>query len=324
MIGRARVALRIARRDARRSRGRSALVVAMIALPVLGVGARGIYLSRSGRAPRTAGELSLTTALADRLHVTLGDTVRLRLIDPAGTSTSSRTLTVVGLVDAASSRSSRTALVVAASLGKPVAGNLPAPMLVHSSRPMTWADVERANAAGFELYPRGYVPGQPRTVDAAGPAFSTNSLTAASLVGGMALLEIVLLAGPAFAVGAKRQGRELALLSASGAERKDVRVLPPSRSAHVRGEAADVGPRAVRAGSSGTASGTACADAMTTSTGTSSCWRQPRAQAARRANPTPDVGAAPESGRAGTVAFGLPQVFEAVQIGGACTSKASP
>ncbi len=326
MIGRARVALRIARRDARRARGRSALVVAMIALPVLGVGAadvlyrtfqlspdqkaarsmgtadavlqdtgltrvrqysgpgggvdsgdgtgartrpaasptsvlpsgsrvlvnqdgprgtltagdttstvalralaytdpvaRGIYVPRSGRAPRTAGELTLTTALADRLHVTLGDSVRLRLVDPDATSPSSRTLTVVGLVDAASSRSSRTALVAPASLGKPVAGNPPAPMLVRSPRPLSWADVERANAAGYVLQPRGDVPGQPRRVDAPGATVTTSTLTAVSLVVGMALLEVVLLAGPAFAVGAKRQSRELALLSASGADREDVR-----------------------------------------------------------------------------------------------------
>jgi putative ABC transport system permease protein len=39
----------------------------------------------------------------------------------------------------------------------------------------------------------------------------------------MALLEIVLLAGPAFAVGARRQRRELALLAAVGGDRSDLR-----------------------------------------------------------------------------------------------------
>ncbi|MBC7375122.1 MAG: FtsX-like permease family protein [Frankiales bacterium] len=39
----------------------------------------------------------------------------------------------------------------------------------------------------------------------------------------MALLEVVLLAGPAFAVGAKRSRRQLALLAATGAGRKDIR-----------------------------------------------------------------------------------------------------
>ena len=39
-----------------------------------------------------------------------------------------------------------------------------------------------------------------------------------ALVVAMALLEVVLLAGPAFAVGARRQQRALALMAASGAE----------------------------------------------------------------------------------------------------------
>jgi putative ABC transport system permease protein len=52
--------LRIARRDARRARGRSLLVVAMIALPVLGVTAvdvvaRTYELSPEQRAPREFG-----------------------------------------------------------------------------------------------------------------------------------------------------------------------------------------------------------------------------------------------------------------------------
>src|SRR5439155_1230481 len=41
--------------------------------------------------------------------------------------------------------------------------------------------------------------------------------------GGLAMLEIVLLAGPAFAVGARRRQRELALISASGAAPAQVR-----------------------------------------------------------------------------------------------------
>ena len=37
-----------------------------------------------------------------------------------------------------------------------------------------------------------------------------------ALIGVMALLEVVLLAGPAFAVGARRQSRSLALIAANG------------------------------------------------------------------------------------------------------------
>ena len=55
-----RVALRLARRDAWRSKGRSALVVAMIAIPVLGVSAsdvlyRSFQLSEDQKATRRMG-----------------------------------------------------------------------------------------------------------------------------------------------------------------------------------------------------------------------------------------------------------------------------
>ncbi|KJS51055.1 hypothetical protein VM98_39250, partial [Streptomyces rubellomurinus subsp. indigoferus] len=59
-LGAWRVALRIARRDALRAKGRSALIVAMIALPVLGVtGAdivhRGGELTPAERVERVVG-----------------------------------------------------------------------------------------------------------------------------------------------------------------------------------------------------------------------------------------------------------------------------
>jgi putative ABC transport system permease protein len=50
-------------------------------------------------------------------------------------------------------------------------------------------------------------------------AYSTANATiyaVLALVGVMALIEVVLLAGPAFAVGARRQSRNLALISANG------------------------------------------------------------------------------------------------------------
>ena len=48
-----------------------------------------------------------------------------------------------------------------------------------------------------------------------------------ALIVAMALLEVVLLAGPAFAVGARRQARTLALMAASGGT---PRAGPPGRA----------------------------------------------------------------------------------------------
>jgi putative ABC transport system permease protein len=171
--------------------------------------ASGLYTQVSGRSARTADELVLTDAYARRLHVGRGDTVMQR----------GRTIpyTVVGVVADASSTSRLTALV------RPGAdsGLQAAPSLVSLPRPLTWSDVRSANAAGFLVRPRHVLPGSPPSPPASGSSSST--LTAVSLIVGMVLLEIILLAGPAFAVGAKRQSRDLALLAATGGERRDVR-----------------------------------------------------------------------------------------------------
>jgi putative ABC transport system permease protein len=311
------VALRLARRDVRRSRGRSALVVAMIALPVLGVTAtdvlyrsfqlsedqratrqmgradalltdsgqasvtqlpafagtswnsigdvprrrpappfaavlpagsrvlpidqvdsparvstgsvtttvgafavdlsdpltQGLYVRRTGRPARAANEVVVTGGLARRIGLRLGDRVELAL----GTTTSGRT--VVGTVESPGALDDRSVLLPAGSLPRTASSRV----LVDVPGELTWQDVRRANAQGFLLETRGRVPGQPEVPAEYAAAFDKATLTAITLVVGMALLEVVLLAGPAFAVGAKRRTRELALLSATGADRKDVR-----------------------------------------------------------------------------------------------------
>ncbi|MET8545117.1 ABC transporter permease [Kitasatospora sp. NPDC004799] len=55
--------------------------------------------------------------------------------------------------------------------------------------------------------------------------FDRTDVVILATVVGMALLEIVLLAGPAFAVGARRSRRQLGLLAAAGGERANVRAV---------------------------------------------------------------------------------------------------
>ncbi|MEV6978979.1 FtsX-like permease family protein [Kitasatospora sp. NPDC093806] len=57
------------------------------------------------------------------------------------------------------------------------------------------------------------------------PFFDRTSVVILGTVVGMALLEIVLLAGPAFAVGARRSRRQLGLLAAGGGDRAHVRAV---------------------------------------------------------------------------------------------------
>jgi putative ABC transport system permease protein len=90
-------------------------------------------------------------------------------------------------------------------------------------RVLTWDDVKRANAAGYLVRPRRRLAGTPALQGNDRRSAGNSPVTAISLVVGMVLLEIILLAGPAFAVGAKRRSRELALLASTGGERRDVR-----------------------------------------------------------------------------------------------------
>jgi putative ABC transport system permease protein len=172
--------------------------------------ANGLFTARPGSEALAKDSVLLTPALADRLAVTKGDVISL----------GATRLRVAGLIDSTSSRKVQTAVL---SAMPPGTKDVRLSALVDAPRQLTWADVKPLNAVGFQLTPRAELPGTPPAPQQLNPLLTASTLTAASLVVGMVLLEIVLLAGPAFAVGAKRQSRDLALLSASGAERRDIR-----------------------------------------------------------------------------------------------------
>ena len=179
--------------------------------------AAGLYRQVAGRAPDGPAELALTTGLAERLSVRLGDTVKLDRVGPART--------VVGLVQDSSQRRARTVLLDPGSLPPLTAAQAleggSVRLLVDVPGELVWSQVQAANAVGVRVEVGSRtVAGAPREPESGN---SAETVTAAALVVGMALLEVVLLAGPAFAVGAKRSRRQLALLAATGAERRDVR-----------------------------------------------------------------------------------------------------
>ncbi|MBD0691104.1 FtsX-like permease family protein [Streptomyces sp. CBMA123] len=102
---------------------------------------------------------------------------------------------------------------------------------------LDWAKVTELNGYGFTVASRTVLLDPPARADVpyyvqmdqhsggATAFLDRTSVVILGTVAGMALLEIVLLAGPAFAVGARRSRRQLGLLAAAGGDRANVRAV---------------------------------------------------------------------------------------------------
>ncbi|HYY79093.1 MAG TPA: FtsX-like permease family protein, partial [Actinomycetes bacterium] len=171
--------------------------------------ARGILRPLAGRAPASANEVALTPAAARRAGAGLGGT--LRTVEAAG----GRAFRVVGLVEDPTDLEAATVLLRPGAL-PPDRGDLR--WLVAAPGPLTWPQVKALNTHGLVAVSRYVLAHPPATAErypelAGGSRFARG---VPGLVAGLALLEVVLLAGPAFAVGARRRRRDLALVAAAG------------------------------------------------------------------------------------------------------------
>ncbi len=190
--------------------------------------ARGILVQRAGRAPHNRREVAVTTKLADRLGIGVDDTVR--------TAKGSRSFTVVGTVADPSSLSLSEVVGLPGSLpfDKSAEGYGPPTTrhLIGVPGAVTWPQVVGLNKHGVQVTSRHVVLHPPP--DSAVPYYRhrphfTDSGTDPATIGlailavGIATLEVVLLAGAAFAVGTRRQRRDLALVAACGGSARQVR-----------------------------------------------------------------------------------------------------
>jgi putative ABC transport system permease protein len=180
---------------------------------------RGYVEVLSGRAPTAVGEVALTKQAMERLGAGIGGTVT--------NAVSRRTYTVVGEVEFPSLLDQ---VVLFAPDPKPNPEGFSFnedSWLVQTPAPMTWDDVLRLNQYGMIVASRDVHLNPPP--DDQVPLLrelnrvDTEQLAIAVLVAGLALLEIVLLAGPAFAVSARRRQRQLALVAANGGTPAHVR-----------------------------------------------------------------------------------------------------
>lgn len=167
---------------------------------------RGLFELGSGHLPDGPGEVVVNDAMLDR-GFALGDEVRV----------GGATLTIVGAGRDATARDQPVMLGSVADL--PGDSTNVREWLVDAG-PVPWSTVRELNEIGGLVTSRAVLADPPDfTATAEQMGYDTGSsemVAVAVLIVVMALIEVVLLAGPAFAVGARRHARTLALIAASG------------------------------------------------------------------------------------------------------------
>ncbi|MEV7025362.1 FtsX-like permease family protein [Kitasatospora sp. NPDC093558] len=192
-----------------------------------------------GRAPNAAREIAVTRTFLDRSRLALGATTTVRGLDATP-------FTITGVVEypgelSATSLIARPGELVAPLAALPGADGERPRQLDHwlvkmpAGTTFDWAKVTELNKYGFTAASRAVFTHPPARADvpyyaeqhqdAATPLLDRTAVVILATVVGMALLEIVLLAGPAFAVGARRSRRQLGLLAAGGGDRSQIRAV---------------------------------------------------------------------------------------------------
>ncbi|MEY9856124.1 putative ABC transport system permease protein [Catenulispora sp. GAS73] len=209
----------------------------------------------AGSAPTTADEIALSSTMAAELHRGVGDSITVRVIGPGGreatpavlvgpngqatpiqtpppsssqdTTTVSRTVRITGIYD---SKLQPYSDVVFSRPGvftqQHTGGNTAFPITVPGG--VGWDLTQKLNAQGFTVKSKLLIAHPPARSQVPyytaypNSLFSDNSpsrtLAVAAIALSIVLLEVVLLAGPAFAVSARRRRRDFGLLGAAGAD----------------------------------------------------------------------------------------------------------
>ncbi|MFD8083394.1 FtsX-like permease family protein [Kitasatospora sp. NPDC059722] len=189
-----------------------------------------------GRAPSAPREIAVTRTFLDRSGLGLGATTTVRGLDATP-------FTITGVVEYPGDLSATTLVARPGELVEPLAklpGATPRTggnwlVKMPAGTVLDWPKVTELNKYGFTAAsravlldppPRAAVPFYADQNNGTGPALlDRTAIVILGTVVGMALLEIVLLAGPAFAVGARRSRRQLGLIAAGGGDRAQIRAV---------------------------------------------------------------------------------------------------
>lgn len=178
--------------------------------------ARGLVRFRAGRAPQQPGEVAVSPAALRRLDLHLGRAVAV--------ADGSRAYTVVGVVEFPDDLGPVVALHPGAA--PPTGPETDSVWLADVPGAVDAALVSRLNDRGVVVTPR------PPADAATDQTWSwlgsinlgdTNDISTGVLIAGLGLLEVVLLVGPAFAVGVRRRRRDLALVAVAGGDAAQLR-----------------------------------------------------------------------------------------------------
>ena len=171
--------------------------------------AAGLYRLTAGRFAQSSDEVTVNAAVLEKGYA-IGDSLRLE--------DGSATPTIVGIAESAGLR---TYPVVVSQSGGLLPEAVSTSWLV-GGEPVSWTKVRELNELGAIVLSRSVLLNPPpqSEVDPQVQMFDDatrgDMIAVIVLIVVMALMEVVLLAGPAFAVGARRQSYSLALMAAAG------------------------------------------------------------------------------------------------------------
>ena len=188
-------------------------------LDLSGPAAQGRFAVTAGRTATAPGEVAVSDEVLKSLRARPGDVLRI--------GSPSVPLTVVGTVRCLlpNQIADGCMTVVAAQEGL-AAGQewrLPTPRYLMKGASLDRAQVAALNGVGLAVFSRAVATAPTVQVDAPG----SSDLLAAVVVLGVTLaaLQVVFLAGPAFAIGARRMRRQLALVGAAGGSPAQLRTV---------------------------------------------------------------------------------------------------
>ncbi|GAA2474871.1 ABC transporter permease [Streptomyces gobitricini] len=206
--------------------------------------ARGILTLQDGRFPEKADEVAATTHFLEASGLGLGSTVAARGLD--------REYRVVGSYELPNELKADQLNALPGAFLDPLGKALDAAGMPGTGKStthllalprstdadgFTWNMVKEANAKGVMVISRAVALDPPADSDVPllqregwgdygdSAAAKAAALAAAGTIVGLAMLEICLLAGPAFAVGARRSRRQLGLVGANGGDRRHIRAI---------------------------------------------------------------------------------------------------